>query len=147
MPFIDVFSYEWCQKCRTFVILLYGLFQKWKMKGIVRRKFPHYSILSIEKRVREGEIRRVSAFFIILQFLTLSPSLQDWDQNVEREKEETVIKFSKGSLCPKFLHLSMHLSVSYCDVECSRIGCQTMSLSEDNLKKVIVVHSFRKNKM
>ena len=41
----------------------------------------------------------------------LSQRGEPWYQKVEREIEEAAIKFSIGSLFPKFLHLSLQLSL------------------------------------
>ena len=58
------------------------------------------------ERKRERESGRSTCFLCYPAIH--SPSLQDWDQKVEKETGEAAIKFSIGSLCPKFLHLSMH---------------------------------------
>ena len=81
----------------------------------MRRMFPYYSISSTEERERERERERGErererepALFVILQFLTLTFLRY---KKVERETKEAAIKFSIGSLRPKFLHLSMQLSL------------------------------------
>ena len=59
----------------------------------------------------------VLAFFVTLEFLTLTLSCYKTEAKNLKEKTkeatclETAIKFSIGSLCPKFLHFSMHLSL------------------------------------
>ena len=78
----------------------------------------------------------VPGFFVTLEFVT--PILP--------------IKFSRpiDSLCSKFLHSSMYLSLFYIlDGSFSMfknvLSDKRMSLNEDNLEK-LVVHCFRKNK-
>ena len=77
-------------------------------------------------------------------------------QKVEKKKTEeaaclqTAMKFSIGSLCPKFLHWN-YAPVTSCDVEGSFSKFKNVqadkltSLNEDSLEK-LVVHCFRKNK-
>ena len=63
------------------------------------------------ERERERENRGSTCF---LCYPAISnphfPSLQD-EAKIERETEKAAIKFSISSLCPKFLHLRMHLSL------------------------------------
>ena len=71
-----------------------------------------------EKREKRNIRTAVLAFFITLEFLT--PTFPCYKSEVKKLREKTeeaaclkkiAIKFSIGSLCPKFLHLSMHLSL------------------------------------
>ena len=97
----------------------------------------------------------------LLSFYTAisNPKLPRYETKTEaiklkkKEEEEacleTEIKFSIGSLCPKFLHLS-YAPVISCDVGGpfsifkNVLSDKRMSLNEDNLEK-LVVHVSEKN--
>ena len=129
---IDVFPYDWCQM----QILLYWLFYKWRIQAILWRMLfhiiwcLHIKVYCLLKRERERERERekgsarekkaleFSLYLSLLRWTFLPPFYlftrlmpKSWKK---RQKKQCIwklhIKFSKGSLCPKFLQLNMHLS-------------------------------------
>ena len=139
VPFIDVFSYEKFQKMQNLCNFVVRNILEVKNTGNCEEEVSilQYTVYRKEReRERERESRGVPAFFVSLQFLTLTFPRYKTEIQIERETEKAVIKFSICSL--------MDATVTSCDVECSRMRCQTMSLNEDNLQILVIVHRFRK---